>query len=77
MKHIIKVVVIEEDGFAIVYIDNKRIQKDGWDYSYCEHCDEMAYALKTAFDAIKDEPIEYIEERISTWEEYNEKYCEE
>ena len=67
-KHIIKV-ESNSDGFIVVLLDGRHIDEDGWDLSYCEHCDELAYALEYIFNLIKGEPFDFIREEVEEFSE--------
>ena len=76
MKHIILMEIILEDDHAIIHIDGKRPEKV-WGGGYCEYCSEVADALQTIFEQIKDEPVTFIKKEYDLWEDYNAAHPEE
>lgn len=63
--HKLEIITLKSDGFAVVKLDGEPIKS--W-YSYCEHCDELAFALEYVFDKIGSEPIEYIHTEVDEFE---------
>jgi hypothetical protein len=63
MKNIINF-KIDSDSYVYITLNNKNIEEDGWEYSYCETPEEVVNALEIIFNKIKGEEFEIVREEI-------------